>query len=257
MFNDKQYFEVNREERHFGFLLMASVIYDYNFRKKFFELINNRIGQKAFLDCDNFDDIYGEVAVLRDYWDDLGNFNGANNSKETNEKRRIIIETFLEHFNINKAIVDKNKMFWTGEINKSKLWSPGKWNFENIENVQKEENLKSRELLRLRWAFNAKPDVMIISKKSCLIIELKVESGVGTSNYGYNQEETQDDIIKFAKLTMPYFKDMNFKRIMLTNDKDGHINWSQIKNMLANELVIKHFDNMPKSVCQERKSERN
>jgi len=245
MFNDKKYFEVNREERHFGFLLMAAVIYEHNFRKQFFELINNRIGRE-FLYNNNFDDIYGEVAIFRDYWNDLGDFKSAVNSDETNTKRRIIIEQFLEYFDISKDIIDKYSMFWTGKIGKSKLWFPGKWSFEDIEALQNEKKLKNKELLRLRWACNAKPDVMIISKKSCLLIELKVESGIGTSSSGYNQEETQDDILKLANLTVPCFKYMNFERIMLTNGKDGNINWNEIRGMLTNELPIKHFENMPK-----------
>jgi hypothetical protein len=247
MFNDKQYFQVNREERHFGFLLMAAIIYDESFRKQFFELINERINQKLFLDYNNFDDIYGEVAILRDYWNDLGDFKGAENSNETNNRRKAIIEQFLEYFNIAKDIIGKYLMFWTGEIGKSKLWFPGKWSFEGIEIIQDEKCLKNRELLRLRWACNAKPDLMIISGRSCLLIELKVESGVGTSNFGYNQEETQDDILKLTKLTVPYFNNMNFKKIMLTKGKGGDINWDEIKSMMTDELSVKHFENMPNS----------
>jgi len=33
---------------------------------------------------------------------------------------------------------------------------------------------------------------------------------------------------------------------MLTNGKDGNINWNEIRGMLTNELPIKHFENMPK-----------
>jgi hypothetical protein len=49
MFNDKKYFEVNREERHFGNLLISSIIYDDTFRDYFFDLINKKINQINFL----------------------------------------------------------------------------------------------------------------------------------------------------------------------------------------------------------------
>ena len=244
MFNDKQYFEVNREERHFGFLLIASIVYDDNFRKHFFQLINDRIGQKSFLDRDDFD-IYGEVAIFRDYWYDLGGFDADASVKENNAKRRAIIEIFLGYFGMDKTIIDKYPVFWTGEIGKSKLWFPGKWSIEGIKNTQKQENLENKELLRLRWACNAKPDVMIISKKSLLFIELKVESGMGTNSLGYNQEETQNDILKLAQLTVPYFAGFDFKRIALTKGEDGLINWNEIKNKFTNELVIKHIEHIP------------
>jgi hypothetical protein len=40
MFNDKEYFEVNREERHFGNLLISSIIFDDNFRNYLFNIVN-------------------------------------------------------------------------------------------------------------------------------------------------------------------------------------------------------------------------
>jgi len=54
MFNDKKFYEVNREERHFGFLLIASIIYDADFRMRFFELANEKVGQKSYLDDNDF-----------------------------------------------------------------------------------------------------------------------------------------------------------------------------------------------------------
>jgi len=123
MFADKKFYEVNREERHFGFLLIASVIYDDNFRRQFFDLVNSRVGQNSFLDCADFD-IYGEAAIFRDYWNDLGKF-----LRDDTDKRREIIEIFLKHFGINKEVIDKYPMFWTGEIDKSKLWFPGRLGF--------------------------------------------------------------------------------------------------------------------------------
>ena len=120
------------------------------------------------------------------------------------------------------------------------------WDFEDIEIIHKEENLNNREFLRLRWACNAKPDVMIISRKHGLFIELKVESGIGTNKFGYNQEETQSDILELLPLTVPCFSDMDFRKIILSKGEKSNITWSEIKDKLTNELALKHLKNMPK-----------
>lgn len=63
MFNGKKYYEVNREERHFGFMLVSELLNNEQFRELVFANINNKCN--AFLDSDNFE-IYTEVATLRD-----------------------------------------------------------------------------------------------------------------------------------------------------------------------------------------------
>jgi hypothetical protein len=242
MFSKKEFYKVNREERHFGFLLMASIIFDDDFRKYFFELINESISQESFLDNNDFD-IYSEVAIFRDYWNDLGDYEKY--TQELHSQRKKIIEIFLEHFNINRNIIYNYSLFWTGRIGESKLWFPGRWPVPNINTIQREENLTDRQLLRLRWACNAKPDVMIISKKSGLFIELKVESELGANNYGYDQQETQFDILKLVCKTVPIFKETNFKRIMITKDENNLFSWKKIKNHFNNDLIKKHMINMP------------
>ena len=96
MFNNKTYFEVNREERHFGNLFISSIIYDDMFRDKFFELINTKLSLKNYL-TDNLD-VYSETAILRDYWHDLGDQNKWN--LELLHKRKSIIELLFKYFNI-------------------------------------------------------------------------------------------------------------------------------------------------------------
>jgi hypothetical protein len=242
MFAKKEFYKVNREERHFGFLLMASIIFDDGFRKFFFELVNESINKKSFLDNNDFD-IYSEVAIFRDFWNDLGDY--ENYTQELHSQRREIIEIFLEHFNINKNIIDNYSLFWTGRIGESKLWFPGRWPVPSINIIQREENLTDRQLLRLRWACNAKPDVMILSKNSGLLIELKVESELGANNHGYDQQETQFDILKLIGKTIPMFRDIKFERIMITNDEKDIISWKKIKNHFNNDLVKRHMINMP------------
>jgi len=49
MFNNKEYFEVNREERHYGNLLISAIIFDAGFRDCFFNLVNNKLNKPDFL----------------------------------------------------------------------------------------------------------------------------------------------------------------------------------------------------------------
>jgi hypothetical protein len=222
---------------------MASIIYDSNFCKYFFELVNQSVSQELFLDFNDFD-IYSEVALFRDYWNALGDYETY--TKELHFQRKEIVEIFLEHFGIDKKIIDTYSMFWTGRIGESKLWFPGRWHVPNINIIQKEESINDRQLLRLRWACNAKPDVLIISKKSGVFIELKVESELGAGNYGYNQEETQFDIMDLAGKTIPIFKETKMKRIMITKNENDFITWDKIKSHFNNDLVKRHMENMPK-----------
>jgi len=247
MFAEKEFYMVNREERHFGFLLFSSIIYDQSFREYFFNLINERLCDGKFVNADDYD-IYSEVALFRDYWDDLGDPN--NYTKELDLKRRKIIEEFLQLDKNNKidiSIIDKYDMFWTDVRGKSKLRFPGQWRVESINSLQKEEKINNRQLIRIKWACNAKPDLLIISKKSALFIELKLESGFVRKKTGYDQQKTQKDIINLAKMTIPYFSnsDFNFNQIIL-DKHNGKIRWDDIKNIFKNDLVEKHMLNIPK-----------
>ena len=247
MFNNKEYFEVNREERHYGNLLISSIIYDDNFRKHFFELINSKLRINDYLKG-NFD-IYSETAIFRDYWHDLGDQNKWNN--ELLIRRKKIIELFFNHFNIDLKIIEKYPIFWTGKINDSKLWSPGNWtktnNLKILKNIEIENSIENSNLCRIGWAFNAKPDLLIISNNNCIIIELKLESGVGSNDHGYNQIQTQQDIIDLIKVSIPYFENYTFKNIMIAKESEEYcISWTELVQYFNNDLVKKHFSNIIK-----------
>ena len=252
MFNDKEYFEVNREERHFGNLLISSLIYNSKYREYFFGLVNKKIGSPDFL-RDPFD-IYSETAILRDYWNDLGD--AQKWTQELFNRRREIIDSCLDCFKIDKSIIDKEEykeIFWT---NKKKLCSPGKWTEKNngklkkLKDIQRKYGISESEnyLCRIGWAFNAKPDILIISGENCIIIELKLESGIGRTDDGYNQIQTQQDIIDLCKITAPFFSNKTFKRILLTKEASNNdLSWSEALSDLSffsNDIIKKHFKNI-------------
>lgn len=254
MFNKKEYFEVNREERHFENLLMSSIIYDEIFRQHFFTLINEKLEKDSYL-CGSFD-IYSEVAILRDYWHDLS----ANNKQScelSNEYRRIICLCF-ENFGLCESLLDKYPLFKTN----NQLCFPGKWTItkrykedllliETLKDIQNDNFIKDNKLCRIKWAFNAKPDLLIISNHNCVIIELKLESRIGTNSNGYNQIETQTDVACLMKKTIPIFGDMNIEHILITK-KGGksNISWQEvlsIKDKISNELVKIHFNELERN----------
>jgi len=240
MFNEKDYVQVNREERHFGFLLFSTVLYDADFREQFFGLINKCIDNMQFIDKDDYD-IYCETALLRDYWHDIGTTAGKFRD-ETNRKRREVIEEML---GVNKGIIDEKKdLFWTKN---NILKSPRFWKIEVNTFPEKLFN----ELNQIRWAFNAKPDIMIISRNCFLFIEIKLESNISKQGSGYDQLKTQKDIADLAQKFIPFFKEKHFEQIVIAKNKDDKIitiTWSEIMDLINgsnNQIVREHFTKNP------------
>jgi hypothetical protein len=243
IFNSNDYYEVNREERHFGYLFASSLIYERKFRHFFFsELVNPKLG-KEFLRFEERFDIYFEVAMFRGYWNNLGN--PRQYTPKLHADRKNAVQSFLDCFDINLDI-DKHNLFWTGEPEDSKLGYPGHWS-KNI--IEKSDNTSENKdcLKRIRWACNTKPDLLIISGNNGLFIELKIESNIGVNRDGFNREKTQKDIIMLTNKIIPAYKNVNFERIMLErNNSDNSISWNDInKYDFENELLKNHFANMP------------
>lgn len=226
MFNDKPYFEVNREERFYCALLSHALLSSLVVRERFTELIYSKFG--ITLRPDDFQ-VFLEAATLRDFWNDPGDPKAY--TEETHIKRRKIICSLLSIMNISEEAIDKYIFFWTSEKQK-KLWSPGRWEPKAL----KEAGLY--ELIKLRWAFNAKPDIMILSNSNALIIEVKVESGEGNiEDTGYRQLDIQVLISQLLNRFVPYFKEVNFKNTILSlNTKEG-ITWKEILTLIEDDKL--------------------
>jgi hypothetical protein len=256
MFSEKEYCEVNREERHFGNLFISSLIYDDGYKNFFKDLINKKIKSHDYLQ-DSFD-LYSETAILRDYWFDLGDYKNIA-FDVLNINRRKIINIFLGHFGIGEKIINENQIFWSSKMKNSYLLFPGKWtenkNIKILQKIERINEIPNNNLCRIGWAFNAKPDLLIISNKNCILIELKIESGFGKNDFGYYQPQTQQDITELIKISIPYFKNMNFKKILISKEFqdeneyfDCNILWTDLLedlNNFNNELIKKHFRNIP------------
>jgi hypothetical protein len=246
-------YEINREERHFGFLFLTAVISCPEFRKDMF----TDLASRASLPLDPMDfDIYAEVAIFRDYWNKLGDHNKY--TAELHSRRLAALREILGALTVDPSLIDECDMFWTGPIGDSKLWYPGKWPEANIQDIEIKRGIPDKRLWRCRWLCNAKPDVMIHSGNSVLFIEVKVESGMGASDNGYHQEQTQHDIITAGKRLIDWMKNSHVARLTLTQHENPlGITWDQVIDVYektrarpdaGTEMIARHLKHMPKAI---------
>lgn len=226
MFNDKTYVQVNREERFYCALLAHALLSSATVRLGFCELVMREF--KFDLKPDEFA-IYLEVAALRDYWADLGN--SIVYDKCTHAKRRKVLEAILSDCGLPASTIDRHQLFWTSN-QRRKLWSPGRWETGAIVKISKDDR-KFEELLKIKWAFNVKPDILIVSNKIAVVIEAKLESSEGKNSIsGYAQKEIQERVSGLLKLLVPAFQDYAFHNVALElNPKQG-ISWAKIVDLL-------------------------
>lgn len=247
MFPDSPYYKVNREERHFGFLFMSALSLNLDARKELVAYINSTI--RGEIDPAQID-VYAEVSLFRDHWRALGD--PTKYSSETHSFRLQILSQMLETMNVDPSILESEPVFWTGRPSESKLYYPGKWHKDKIDNAEQAHGLKDKELWRLRWACNAKPDIMIEDPENVVFIEIKVESDFGKSDNGYSQVQTQKDILKIAMRLIPSMTKKRTELTTLTLNGEGLV-WSKIISILEAtttpgvfEMVNRHLVEMPK-----------
>jgi hypothetical protein len=219
MFNNKLYIEVNREERFFCALIAHALLSSISIRNRFIDLVNAKLDVN--LRASSME-VFLEAAALRDYWNDLGN--AVAYTPDTHARRKEIILAILENKKISVSAIDQQAFFWTGEVNGSKLWNPGHWDLKAIKAAGL-DNLK-----QVKWALNAKPDMLIISDSTALMIEAKIESAEGRDGVsGYRQLEVQEQIAQLLSLFVPQFRQSTFKNVLLSiNPTATGISWQEI-----------------------------
>ena len=228
MFSEKSYSEVNREERFFCFLLSHALLMSGQVRQVFAKLASKKCN--VSLDPDKLE-VYVEASVLRDYWRDLGD--PVAYSPETHNNRRAVLELIFEKHSISADVLDKHDLFWTST---RKLWNPNHWSEKALE----EAGLK--ELIKVKWAFNAKPDILLVSPESMLVIEAKVESAEGCkADTSYKQLEIQELVIDLWKRLIPSFQDREIKLALLnvssSHEKVPVLQWSDIIPLISGSDV--------------------
>ena len=215
MFNNKHYWQVNREERFYCSLLVHALLGSDHVKQDFSNLVETKTGLSL---PDTDWEVYIEATVLRDYWHDLGDPDVY--SDETHQRRSEVLESILNIYNISPSMLDDHDLFWTTK-QKKKLWSPNRWN----EKALKMAGLEN--LIPVKWAFNAKPDIMIVSGSIVLLIEAKVESGEGREGEsGYHQYEIQKLVARLYQLLVPKYTDV--KNVVLALETTDGITWQEV-----------------------------
>lgn len=165
----QDYASFNREERNLAAIFFHTLQQEGKLQK-FLDFIGCRVP----VDPDVFA-VYFEYAYLRDLW-----------SKEhSNEVKRDLILRFLKPSNeaeLSAASVQSFNEYFGAVPKPSEkfIQSPSNWSVSRFsEHIpDHEEFLRT---CKFKWAFNAKPDLVIqLNRESCVCIEAKLESGVGS-----------------------------------------------------------------------------
>jgi len=183
---DKQYFEINREERN-----VVALFYNLLLQGNNLETFLKKIDQKG--NDKNHDrsaekyEVYYEYAFVRDLWKYIEK---DKNVIEANRLKYDFIFNFLkDKLKINAPHCDLNdpesiktfnsKFCTTTAASKKYIVSPSNWNVATIHNNFQEDDFK--QLCKFKWCFNAKPDLVIhASKDTAYCIEAKWKSKEGT-----------------------------------------------------------------------------
>jgi hypothetical protein len=232
MFNDKPYLSVNREERFFCVLFAHALLASSSSRKRICDILFRRLDVE--LDPDALE-VFLEVAALRDYWNDLGD--PKRYSPETHRRRREILDAIMRMESLEPGIIDVTPLFWTAQPGSSKLWSPGRWNLSQLEAA----NL--HQLKPMRWAFNAKPDILLLSPTGGTVIEAKLESGEGQDEpAGYEQMPIQRLVVRLWKAFIPGFSQVRDEpaTLKLSRENADGLTWKDVI-ALADEPGVDEF----------------
>jgi len=236
MFENRPYHEINREERFFCFLFVHAILASASVRASVIELLRSNL-RLNLKDADPLQ-VFVEVAALRDYWHDLGD--PVRYNAETHDKRRHVLAAMLDELELSASLLDQHDLFWTSR-ERQKLWNPGRWS----ERAIKAAGLDT--LLKLKWAFNAKPDLMLISGDNIILIEAKVESAEGKNGRGYMQLEIQKLIARLLHQLVPSFACCQFTTTTLEPGPDAGIQWRSVREIIE----ASNMDTFTKQCCHQ------
>lgn len=215
MFPNHAYYEINREERHFCFLLGHALLTSVEVRHNFYALLNTKLAHS-----DNPFEVYVEVAALRDYWNALGN--PRTYSAQTDQARYNVLASIFRHLNLPHELLS-DACFKTTPTSK-KLRYPGNWDEQALHHLVPDQRLHA-----VKWAFKAKPDMLLIDDQHMVLIEAKLESTEGRDNRGYSQFVTQEHIVALLKLLTPKFRDATITHVLLEKQQTSEpTHWQHI-----------------------------
>ena len=108
MIPTKQYFKFNREERFYCFLFAHALLSSNDMKFNFSQLCNSNFGINF---NSNALEVYIEAAILRDFWNNLGD--PKEYSALTHQNRFDVNKRIFEYCGYPKSIIEENEFFWT------------------------------------------------------------------------------------------------------------------------------------------------
>ena len=162
---DSSYSAINREERNLAAVLYHVLLVEDNLRRFLaliqcpFEVLESEMG------------IFLEYAYIRDLWSDI---------EDNGTKRGLILE-LLKPTNVRElsetCALEFNRYFGAVPKPSSKyIQSPGRWSVPRFDSTIEDDN-EFLKVCMFKWAFNAKPDIVIhASRDEAVCIEAKLES---------------------------------------------------------------------------------
>lgn len=184
----KDYYDVCREERNVAAIFYQLLSHGTNL-ENFLRLIKY---DYTLNETDSFS-IYFEYAYLRDLWHEIGGKSIAANEK----KKEFILNSLnlsaemdskLRELSVSKC-KDFNSYFITN-VSEKDIQSPGNWNLSTYDCKFKDPH-DFEKICWFKWAFNAKPDIVIhLPEERAICIEGKLESGEGS----YPSSQTEQTV---------------------------------------------------------------
>jgi hypothetical protein len=258
----ERYYEICREEQNLCALLYHLILADQPYLARFLGLIGCSASQLDDVE------IYVEYAGLRDLWNKFGKRGHASNNKSAlrpEEKNKVRRQFILDKLGLNQRkrfeqmeIQDFNRSFVSSNSNTSPnlIQSPATWQLATLAQTFPEAN--NEEFIRasrLKWCFNAKPDIVIFtssekgSLEKAVVIEAKFESresaypsGKEWKKFGkrYPRRVWQTEIQKQA-FELLGFDDAHHVFIDKKGFRENGFSWSQV----FNELGVQDANGVP------------
>lgn len=165
---------------------------------------------------------------MRDYWRALGPY--LKPSGETHDRRRQVLELILARYGVDPGAIDQHAFFWTGAAaGDGKLWSPGHWALEGIASAGWPPDAAS-ELVTTKQAWNSKPDLLLISGGSGVLIEAKLESGFSVGQLRNSRRVAELMHLLAADRFRPRPRLMTLTLVGMASSQylDGAVRWREV-----------------------------
>ena len=178
---DRGFYRFVREERHFCTILVQLLLAKGGNLEAFLNLSNLKLeGTPLITDNAEGAEIYTEFSMLRDEWKALGRDNDAKRARIIDLLGRAGMAGHVGE--LPESVPELNEFFMgpPGARTVRDVAYPGTWRVSALAGRFRDEPDQFHDLCRFKWAFNIKPDIVIvIPGSSPLSIEAKLESGEG------------------------------------------------------------------------------